>query len=43
MCLQASQKGMIGMSLVSHVFIPYTDEEVDQEAAKQALDFMLGW
>ncbi|XP_027341440.1 beta-glucosidase 12-like [Abrus precatorius] len=40
---QASQKGAIGITLVSHWFVPYSDSKLDQNAAERAIDFMLGW
>ncbi|XP_062083937.1 beta-glucosidase 12-like [Humulus lupulus] len=40
---QASQKGMIGITLVSHWFVPYSNAKHNLNAAKRALDFMLGW
>ncbi|KAH9710304.1 Beta-glucosidase 12 [Citrus sinensis] len=40
---QANQKGVIGITLNSHWFVPYSNEKPDVEAAQRALDFMLGW
>ncbi|GLJ47286.1 hypothetical protein SUGI_0998570 [Cryptomeria japonica] len=40
---QAKQKGSIGITLVSHWFIPYSKSHSDQKAAQRALDFMFGW
>ncbi|WJZ88540.1 hypothetical protein VitviT2T_007828 [Vitis vinifera] len=40
---QASQKGKIGITIVSHWFIPFSNTTNDQNAAEQALDFMYGW
>ncbi|XP_024992523.1 beta-glucosidase 12-like [Cynara cardunculus var. scolymus] len=40
---QASQKGVIGITLVSHWFIPYSPRKANKKAAQRALDFMLGW
>ncbi|XP_028069860.1 cyanogenic beta-glucosidase-like [Camellia sinensis] len=40
---QASQKGKIGITLVSHWMVPYSEERQDRTAALRALDFMLGW
>ncbi|KAJ9685822.1 hypothetical protein PVL29_017759 [Vitis rotundifolia] len=40
---QASQKGKIGITLVSHWMVPYSDQKVDKKAAIRALDFMFGW
>ncbi|KAL4612078.1 hypothetical protein ACB092_08G172900 [Castanea dentata] len=39
---QAEQKGMIGITLVSNWFVPFSDAKKDQDAALRALDFMLG-
>ncbi|KAG8383668.1 hypothetical protein BUALT_Bualt04G0037800 [Buddleja alternifolia] len=37
-------EGKIGITLVSHWFVPLNEQgERDQEAAQRALDFMLGW
>ncbi|KAL5567247.1 hypothetical protein UlMin_030411 [Ulmus minor] len=40
---QASQKGLIGVTLVSHWFVPYSEASHNKNAALRALDFMLGW
>ncbi|KAJ4711684.1 putative Beta-glucosidase [Melia azedarach] len=40
---QAIQKGNIGITLVSHWMVPYSQNKPDVEAAERALDFMLGW
>ncbi|XP_061367284.1 cyanogenic beta-glucosidase-like isoform X2 [Gastrolobium bilobum] len=40
---QASQKGVIGITLVSHWFVPFSNNELDQNAAARAVDFMFGW
>ncbi|KAI4383680.1 hypothetical protein MLD38_009488 [Melastoma candidum] len=40
---QASQKGIIGVTLVSHFFEPYSNSTQDRAAALRSLDFMLGW
>ncbi|KAL5567225.1 hypothetical protein UlMin_030389 [Ulmus minor] len=40
---QASQKGLIGVTLVSHWFVPYSEANHNKNAALRALDFMLGW
>ncbi|WKA02454.1 hypothetical protein VitviT2T_020642 [Vitis vinifera] len=40
---QASQKGKIGITLVSHWMVPYSNQKVDKKEARRALDFMLGW
>ncbi|KAK6937072.1 Glycoside hydrolase family 1 [Dillenia turbinata] len=39
----ASQKGVIGITLVSNWFVPYSNAKHDKNAALRALDFMLGW
>lgn len=41
--VQASQKGSIGITLVSHWFVPLTNSKADQNAASRSLDFMFGW
>ncbi|KMT14420.1 hypothetical protein BVRB_4g071990 [Beta vulgaris subsp. vulgaris] len=40
---QASQKGVIGITLVSHWFVPLSEVPRHQFAARRALDFMFGW
>ncbi|KAJ9139722.1 hypothetical protein P3X46_030430 [Hevea brasiliensis] len=40
---QATQKGKIGITLVTHWFVPFSNDKHDQHAAKRALDFMFGW
>ncbi|OIW03742.1 hypothetical protein TanjilG_30018 [Lupinus angustifolius] len=40
---QASQKGVIGITLVSSWFEPRSNSNEDKEAAKRAIDFMFGW
>ncbi|OMO49710.1 Glycoside hydrolase, family 1 [Corchorus olitorius] len=40
---QANQKGVIGITLVSHWMVPFSNERNDQDAAQRALDFMFGW
>ncbi|XP_057456245.1 beta-glucosidase 12-like [Lotus japonicus] len=40
---QATQKGLIGISLHSHWFVPFSDDKEDHQAAKRAHDFMFGW
>ncbi|CAK7339253.1 unnamed protein product [Dovyalis caffra] len=38
-----TQKGVIGITLLSHWFVPFSDAKQDRHAAKRALDFMFGW
>lgn len=40
---QATQKGQIGIALVSHWMIPYSSSKLDIIARQRALDFMYGW
>ncbi|CAL2264245.1 unnamed protein product [Prunus armeniaca] len=40
---QASQKGVIGLTLVSPWFVPLSEANEDQKAALRALDFTFGW
>ncbi|XP_059649069.1 beta-glucosidase 12-like isoform X1 [Cornus florida] len=40
---QAKQKGQIGITLVSHWFVPYSRSKINHMAARRALDFMYGW
>lgn len=40
---EATQKGVIGIIIVTHYFMPYSSSKSDVEAASRALDFMLGW
>ncbi|XP_020223844.1 beta-glucosidase 12 [Cajanus cajan] len=40
---QTSQKGTIGITLVSHWYVPISNKKLDQDAAGRAIDFMLGW
>ncbi|XP_073142031.1 beta-glucosidase 12-like [Henckelia pumila] len=40
---QPIQKGQIGVTLVSHWFVPYSTSILDVNAAQRALDFMYGW
>ncbi|XP_042489603.1 beta-glucosidase 12-like, partial [Macadamia integrifolia] len=40
---QASQKGKIGITVVSHWMVPYSKEVSNYVAAQRALDFMFGW
>lgn len=43
MSVQESQQGLIGITLNSDWFVPYSDEKSDHDAAERALDFMFGW
>ncbi|KAF5735748.1 beta-glucosidase 12-like [Tripterygium wilfordii] len=40
---QATQKGKIGITLVSHWMVAYSSARHQQNAALRALDFMFGW
>ncbi|KAI4340552.1 hypothetical protein MLD38_025377 [Melastoma candidum] len=40
---QALQRGKIGITLVCHWMVPYSDAKHNINAASRALDFMLGW
>ncbi|KAL5832149.1 hypothetical protein ACOSQ4_017503 [Xanthoceras sorbifolium] len=40
---QISQKGVIGITLVSNWMVPFSSARHHQNAAHRALDFMLGW
>ncbi|CAI0415459.1 unnamed protein product [Linum tenue] len=40
---QATQNGVIGISNVSHWFLPLSDSKEDEEAAQRAVEFMYGW
>ncbi|KAH6757261.1 beta glucosidase 17 [Perilla frutescens var. hirtella] len=40
---QATQKGEIGISFVTHWFEPYSNSTADVEAAQRAIDFVYGW
>ncbi|KAK6120782.1 hypothetical protein DH2020_045477 [Rehmannia glutinosa] len=39
---QATQKGEIGITLVTHWFVPYSSSRLDIKAAQRALDFVYG-
>ncbi|KAK9941264.1 hypothetical protein M0R45_017877 [Rubus argutus] len=40
---QASQKGLIGITLVSNWFVPVSEAKHHKNAALRALDYMFGW
>ncbi|KEH37612.1 glycoside hydrolase family 1 protein [Medicago truncatula] len=40
---QASQKGIIGITLNCTWFLPQSDNPLDHQAAERALDLLLGW
>ncbi|KAG8363625.1 hypothetical protein BUALT_Bualt19G0041900 [Buddleja alternifolia] len=40
---QATQKGEIGITLVTHWMVPYSNSILDIIAAQRALDFIFGW
>ncbi|XP_045820620.1 cyanogenic beta-glucosidase-like [Trifolium pratense] len=40
---QQSQKGIIGITLLSHWYEPASKEKADVDAAHRGLDFMFGW
>ncbi|XP_057452715.1 cyanogenic beta-glucosidase-like [Lotus japonicus] len=40
---QESQKGVIGITLLAHWFVPYSHNKLDQDAAERAMEFMFGW
>ncbi|PQP96088.1 hypothetical protein Pyn_19446 [Prunus yedoensis var. nudiflora] len=40
---QASQQGLIGITLLSHWFVPISEAKHHKNAALRALDFMFGW
>ncbi|KAG6492636.1 hypothetical protein ZIOFF_047601 [Zingiber officinale] len=40
---QVSQKGLIGITLVSHWFVPYSNTKEDEDAVSRSLNFMFGW
>jgi beta-glucosidase len=41
--MQAVQKGKMGITLVSHWFVPFSRSKSNDDASKCAIDFMLGW
>jgi beta-glucosidase len=40
---QASQNGLIGITLVINWFVPLSENKLNQKAAERAVDFMFGW
>ncbi|KAL3832902.1 hypothetical protein ACJIZ3_007638 [Penstemon smallii] len=40
---QATQKGEIGVTIVTHWMVPYSNSKLDIEAAQRAIDFIYGW
>ena len=42
MCIQASQKGLIGITLNSDWYVLVSKEKIDRDAARRSLDFMFG-
>lgn len=43
MCMQVSQKGLIGITLVANWYLPFSATKSDQKATERAIDFMFGW
>jgi len=43
LCVQAAQKGVIGITLVTSWFVPISNAKHNRNAALRALDFVLGW
>ncbi|KAG4941017.1 hypothetical protein JHK87_044888 [Glycine soja] len=41
--MQASQKGLIGITLNSDWYMPVSKEKSNRDAARRGLDFMFGW
>ena len=41
--VQHMQEGKIGITLVSHWFLPFSRSEANDAAARRAIDFMFGW
>jgi len=35
--------GKIGITLMSHWFVPMSNSKSDKAAARRSMDFMLGW
>ncbi|KAL6882568.1 hypothetical protein ACP4OV_011258 [Aristida adscensionis] len=40
---QVKQKGKIGITLISNWFVPFSRSKSNYDAARRAIDFMLGW
>ncbi|KAF3341885.1 Beta-glucosidase 12 [Carex littledalei] len=40
---QGTQRGKIGITIVTHWFLPHSSSKADTFAAKRSLDFMYGW
>lgn len=40
---QPTQKGQIGMVVVTHWFVPYDNSDADRGAVQRSLDFIYGW
>ncbi|VAI19003.1 unnamed protein product [Triticum turgidum subsp. durum] len=40
---QKAQGGEVGITLVCHWYLPYTNSTADKDAAKRRVEFMLGW
>lgn len=40
---QASQKGEIGITIITYWMVPYSNTKEDSDAATRAIDFMFGW
>ena len=41
--VQHMQMGKIGITLVSHWFLPFFRSKTNDAAARRAIDFMFGW
>lgn len=41
--MQATQRGLIGIVVVTNWFVPFSNSKRDRNAAERALDFNLGW
>jgi beta-glucosidase/6-phospho-beta-glucosidase/beta-galactosidase len=40
---QRMQEGTIGITLISHWFLPFSRSKINAAAARRAIDFMFGW